>query len=152
MVATSASAWAMRRSPGSNGPAVGAEEVQRPDDLITQPHRQRLHRPEPGLGRGGGKPGPPLVGAARSAAVTGWPVRKQSRHGPWSFWIWNSSSSPAASLEAAATRSSPRGSASTTPAADAASSGTLTFGEHVQEVDDVEVGDHRIGQVDEGVG
>src|SRR5487761_997902 len=61
----------------------------------------------------------------RSAAVTGFPVRKQSRHGPWSFWIWNSSSSPAASLEAAATRSSPRGSASTTPAADVARSRTL---------------------------
>ena len=66
-----------------------------------------------------------VPGSARSAAVTVRPLRKQSRHGPSSFWIWNSSAIPAASLDAAATRSSPRGSASTTPAADAASRATL---------------------------
>jgi hypothetical protein len=60
--------------------------------------------------------------AARSAASMGWPARKQSRQGPWSFCIWNSSSTRAASLEAATTRSSPRGSASSSPAAEASSS------------------------------
>jgi len=39
---------------------------------------------------------------ARSLAVTGRPVRKHSRQGSWSFCSWNSSSSPASSLEAAA--------------------------------------------------
>jgi hypothetical protein len=27
----------------------GAEEIQRSDDLLAQPHRQRLHRREPSL-------------------------------------------------------------------------------------------------------
>jgi hypothetical protein len=31
------------------------EQVQRADDLVSQPHRQGLHCPEPGVGRGGGK-------------------------------------------------------------------------------------------------
>jgi hypothetical protein len=64
-------------------------------------------------------------GPARSAAVTACPVRRQSMQGPWSLWTWNSSSIPAASLEAAATRSSPRGSVSSTPAAEAGRSRTL---------------------------
>ena len=63
--------------------------------------------------------------AGGTLAVTGRPVRKHSRQGPWSFCSWNSSSSPACSLDAAARRSSPRGSASTTPPADAASRATL---------------------------
>src|SRR3984885_1201854 len=57
--------------------------------------------------------------------VTGWADRKQSRQGPWSLCSWNSSSSRAASLEAATTRSSPRGSASSSPAAETSSNSTL---------------------------
>ena len=37
---------------------IGAEQVQRADDLLTQPHRQGLHRGEPGLPRGGHEPRP----------------------------------------------------------------------------------------------
>jgi hypothetical protein len=39
----------------------GPEEVQRPDDLVTEPHRQGLDRAESGLGGGGREPGPPLL-------------------------------------------------------------------------------------------
>ena len=63
--------------------------------------------------------------AVRSGATTTLPVRKQSTHGPWSFCSWNSSSTRAASVEAATRRSSPRGSASSTPAAEASSTCTL---------------------------
>ena len=44
---------------------AGAEEVQGADDLIPQPHRQGVDGAEPGLGRGGGEPGPPLAGVGQ---------------------------------------------------------------------------------------
>jgi hypothetical protein len=101
--AISARAWPIRRSPWPNEPRVSAEQVQRADDLLAQPHRHGLHGAEPGpvvaANRGHIWPGP-----VTSPTVTGCPVRKQSRHGPCSFWIWNSSTSPASSLEAAAHR------------------------------------------------
>ena len=42
-------------------PRAGAEQVKRADDLITQPHRQRLHRLEPGTRGRGRKPRPALI-------------------------------------------------------------------------------------------
>jgi hypothetical protein len=45
---------------GSQGTRDGAEQVQRADDLVAQPHRQGLHGGEPGLLGGGGEPGPAL--------------------------------------------------------------------------------------------
>ncbi|MCU1401206.1 MAG: hypothetical protein JWN62_4315 [Acidimicrobiales bacterium] len=59
----------------------------------------------------------PRSGSARSLAPMTDPLRKHSRHGPSSFWIWNSSSKPTSSVEAAITRRSPRSSASKIPAA-----------------------------------
>ena len=44
---------------GRQGPRIGAEQVQRPDDLLAQPHRQRLHGREPGLPGGRRETGPP---------------------------------------------------------------------------------------------
>jgi len=38
---------------------IGAEQVQCADDLLTQPHRQRLHSPEPGLPGSRREPRPP---------------------------------------------------------------------------------------------
>jgi len=117
------------RRAGATGPAAparrGAEQVQGADDLVPQPHRQRLDRAEPGLRRRGGEPRPRL---ARPGEVSGGDrpagaAAVQAR--PWSFWTWNGSISPADWLDAAATRSSPRGSASRAPAADAPSSTTL---------------------------
>jgi len=46
----------------------GAEQVQRADGLIPQPHRQRLDRREPGLDGGLGEPGPPR---GRAGQVSG---------------------------------------------------------------------------------
>ena len=40
---------------------LGAEQVQRADDLVPQPHRQGMDGAEPGLRRGGGEPGPPVI-------------------------------------------------------------------------------------------
>jgi hypothetical protein len=40
-----------------------AEEVERPDDLVTQPHRQGLHGGEAGLPGSVGELGPALVSA-----------------------------------------------------------------------------------------
>jgi hypothetical protein len=45
---------------GSQGTRDGAEQVQRADDLVAQPHGQGLHGGEPGLLGGGGEPGPAL--------------------------------------------------------------------------------------------
>jgi hypothetical protein len=45
---------------GSPGTRDGAEQVQRADDLVAQPHGQGLHGGEPGLLGGGGEPGPAL--------------------------------------------------------------------------------------------
>jgi hypothetical protein len=56
MVATSASAYVR----GVEGTRDGAEQVQRADDLVAQPHGQGLHGGEPGLLGGGGEPGPAL--------------------------------------------------------------------------------------------
>src|SRR6266568_2010454 len=44
----------------AEGPRAGAEEVQRADDLLTQPHRQGLHGGEPAFAGDGGEPGPAL--------------------------------------------------------------------------------------------
>nr|WP_218577150.1 hypothetical protein [Phytohabitans rumicis] len=60
----------------------------------------------------------------RSATDTGWPVRKQSTHGPWSVWSWKSSSSLVRSEEAATTCSVSRWSVSSSPAAETPSSWT----------------------------
>jgi hypothetical protein len=60
MVATSASARPMRMSAGVEGPRGGAEQVQRADDLVVQPHGQGLHGGEPGLLGGSSEPGPAL--------------------------------------------------------------------------------------------
>ena len=46
MVATSASAWPTRVR-GVEGTRGGAEEVQRADDLVAQPHWQGLYGGEP---------------------------------------------------------------------------------------------------------
>jgi hypothetical protein len=45
---------------GVEGARDGAEQVQRADDLVAQPHRQSLHGGESGLLGGGGEPGPAL--------------------------------------------------------------------------------------------
>ena len=45
---------------GVEGTRDGAEQVQRADDLVAQPHRQGLHGGQPGLLGGGGEPGPAL--------------------------------------------------------------------------------------------
>ena len=81
MVATSASAWPMRMSAGSKAPD-GAEQVQRADDLVAQPHRQGLHGGEPGLLGGGGEPGPALRFGGQVGGGDGRASRKQSRQGP----------------------------------------------------------------------
>ncbi len=60
------------------GARADAEQVQRADDLLAQPHRQGLHGGEPGLPGGGSEPRPALRrgsqvrggdGLARSEAV-----------------------------------------------------------------------------------
>ena len=55
MVATSASAYVR----GVEGTRDGAEQVQRADDLVAQPHGQGLHGGEPGLAGGRREPRPP---------------------------------------------------------------------------------------------
>ncbi len=92
----------------------------------------------------------PAVG--RSATDTGWPVRKQSTHGPSSVCSWNSSSSRVRSEEAATTCSVSCSSVSSSPAAETPSSCDAPFGQHVQEVDHVEVVDERVGHLHEHVG
>ena len=58
MVATSARAWPTRTVGAVERPRGGPEQVQRADDLIAQPHRQGLHRGEPGAAGGGREPRP----------------------------------------------------------------------------------------------
>ena len=96
------------------GPCLDCFRTGRPvaaADLAAAEQRWPRFAPAANLGQR-------CAAVARSAAATGWPVRKQSRQGPSWFCSWNSSSSRAASLEAATTRSSPRGSASSSPAAE----------------------------------
>ncbi len=45
---------------GVKGARAAAEQVQRADHLIAQPHRQRLHGREPGLPGSGREPRPAL--------------------------------------------------------------------------------------------
>jgi hypothetical protein len=52
---------------------VSAEQVQRADDLLAQPHRHGLHGAEPGPGGGGGEPGPYLARASEGADGDGLP-------------------------------------------------------------------------------
>ena len=49
----SARAWITRTSTGVQAALLGAEHVQRADDLLAQAQRERVHRPEPG-GQGAG--------------------------------------------------------------------------------------------------
>ena len=149
MVATSASAWPTRMSAGARAPAVGAEQVQRADDLLAQPHRQGLHGGEPGLPGGGREP--------RPAARRGSQVRRGDRPAspeavqagtlvvldleqleqPGGF----AGGGHHAQLTARVSQQQPGG-------------GDIqqlhaAVGQHVQEVDHVEAGDHGVGQLDE---
>ena len=125
MVATSARAWPTRMSAGARAPASALNRFSAPMTCSRSRIGSACTAPNPACRAAGANRGHRAAAAARSGAWTGRPVRKQSRQGPWSFCSWNSSSSRAASLEAATTRSSPRGSASSSPAADTSSSCTL---------------------------
>src|SRR5271157_2217649 len=125
MVATSASAWPTRMSAGARAPGPARNRFSAPMTCSRSRIGSACTAANPARRAAGANRGQRSAAAARSAAWTGRPDRKQSWHGPWWFWSWNSSSSRTASLEAATTRSSPRGSASSSPAAETSSSCTL---------------------------
>ena len=89
--------------------------------------------------------------ARRFSCSTRSPVRKASRHGPSSACSSNISSTRIVSDDDATSRSSPLVEASITPAAATPSTCTHRSVRTGQEVDDVVVGDERVGQVDEGL-
>src|ERR1019366_5545329 len=91
---------------GGQGSRAGAEEVQRADDLLAQPHRQGLHGGEARLLGGGGGPRPAVGWGGHVPRIDG-PAGPEAVHpGALVAFRWHSSSSRAASLEAATTRSS----------------------------------------------
>ena len=79
-----------------------AEDVERPDHLAAEPHREAVRRPETQLDIArGAKTGQRSWVAARSMSAISAPERKQSRHGPSACCTWKSSSRRAFSLDAA---------------------------------------------------
>ena len=130
----------------------GAEQVQRADDLIPQPHRQRLHRREPGPGGGLGEPGPPRGRAGQVGSGDGPAGTEALQAGPFVVLQLEQLQQPGF---LAGGRRDPQLAARVgqhDPGRGRGQQGDAAVGEHVQEVDDVEVGDHRVGQLDEGVG
>jgi hypothetical protein len=152
MVATSASAWPTRRSSGWNGPELARKKVERPDDLAPQPHGQGLHGAEPGLHGRGGELGPSLArpgevsrgdGLAGAEAVQAWSLAILDLEQLNQLGCL-AGCRRYAQLAARVSEHDPGGGCGEQP--DAA------VGEHVQEVHDVEIGDHGVCQVDEGAG
>ena len=147
MVATSASAWPTRTLRRVEG-RVGAEQVQRADDLLTQPHRQGLHGSEPGLPGGGREPRParrlggqvgggngPGPEAVQARALVVLQLEQLEQPGGLAGRGHH------AQLTARVSQQQPGGGDVQQLHA--------AVGQHVQEVDHVEVGDHGVGQLDE---
>ena len=136
-------------SRGGEGPCIGAEQVQRADDLLAQPHRQGLHGGEPGLPGGGREPRPALRrgGQVRGGDGLAGPVAVQAGtlivlqleqlKQPGGF----AGGSHHAQLTARISQQQPGGGDVQQLHA--------AVGQHVQEVDHVEAGDHGVGQLDE---
>ena len=149
MVATSARAWPTRMSAGSKGPGAGAEEVQRADDLLAQPHRQGLHGGEPGLLGGGREPRPALRRGGQVLGVDGLAGPEAVQAGTLVALYLEQLKQPGgfaggghhAQLTARVSQQQPGGGDVQQLHA--------AVGQHVQEVDHVEVGDHGVGQLDE---
>jgi PPOX class probable F420-dependent enzyme len=75
----------VRLAPGSlpdRSSPVRPEQVQRADDLAAQPHRQRLHGPEPRLRGGVREPGPALVRAGQVGGGDGLAGAEAFQAGP----------------------------------------------------------------------
>jgi hypothetical protein len=131
------------------GARVGAEQVQGADDLLAQPHRQGLHGGEPGVAGGGGKPGPaPCLGgevgngdglagpeAVQAGSLVALQLEQLEQPGGCA------GGGDDTQVTARAGQQQPgRGDVQQLDAA---------AGQHVQEVDHVEPGDHGVGQLDE---
>jgi hypothetical protein len=148
-MATSAKAWPIRMSAGGGGPWGGAEEVQRADDLLAQPHRQRLHGGEPGLLGGGREPRPAPRGGGQVRGVDGLAGPEAVQAGTLVVLYLEQLKHPGgfagggyyAQLAARVSQQQPGGGGIQQLHA--------AVGQHVQEVDDVEAGDHGVGQLNE---
>ena len=141
----------MRSLSASSAPGFGVEEVQRPDHLGTQPHRHRVYRGEADLGGGGGEPRPAAGGGqvgdrdrlAGAEAVHARPLvglQLEQLQQPGAF------GGRGHHLQ----RVLPVGQQQ--PGRRDAQQLHTSLGQHVQEVDHVEIVDESIGHLDEHVG
>ena len=118
MVATSASAWATVDVVVAERSRLGAEQVEGADDVCrAAASGWRRSRGNPASTATGANSASGRCAVARSWLTTGWPLWKQSRHGPSADCSSNSSTTRMASLDEVISCSWPSGPASMIPAA-----------------------------------
>ena len=141
----------MRRSAAANGLGA-AQQVQRADDLVAEPHRQGLHGAESRLDGGRREPRPPLIRVGqvgRGDRLAG-AEAVQAR----SLVILDLEQLDQASCLAGCRRDPQltAGVGQHHAGRGRGQQGHTAVGEHVQEVNDVKVSHHRVGQAHEGIG
>ena len=145
-------AWPIRKSSLLKGGCPGTEQVQRADDFVPKPHRQRQDGPESGADRDGREPRPSLI----------WPFEVGRRDGQAGVEAVQAGALVVLDLEQFEQSGDLAGGRHGTQLAVRAGEQDTgggrgqqpdtAIGEHLQEVDDVEVGDHGVRQVHKGPG
>ncbi len=135
---------------GVEGAGGGAEEVERADDLVAQPHRQGLHGAEAGLPGGGGEPGPALVGA-QVGGCHGLAGPEAVQAGSLVALQLEQLEQPGGLAGGGHHAQFPARVGQQQPGGGNVQQLDAAAGQHMQEVDDVEIGDHGVGQLDESL-
>ena len=128
----------------------GAEKVERADDLVAQPHRQGLHGGEAGLSGGGGELGPALV-STQVGGCDGVPGAEAVQAGPLVALQLEQLKQPGGLAGGGHHTQFSARIGQQQPGGGNVQQLGAAGGQHVQEVDDVEVGDHGVGKLDKGL-
>jgi hypothetical protein len=134
---------------GGQGARIGAEQVQRADDLLPQPHRQGLHGGEPGLAGGRREPRPPRRRGSQVRGGDG-PAGPEAVQARTLVVLYLEQLKQPGGLA----RGSHQAQLTARVSQQQSGSGDVqqlhaAVGQHVQEVDHVEPGHQRVSQLDE---